>query len=118
MPARLDIDLQRNEDWARALFLTDNDGSPIDLTGMTVAMQVRDKLSQSLIETAEITVVDADGGEIGVVLRASEGSTLSKYGSPIRTANLHYDIRLTDADGLSVVLFGGLVVLSRGETVA
>jgi len=113
---RIDIYIQRNEDWARALFLTDNDGVPIDLTGMTAAMQVRDKLNQILVAEAEIVFVDAFAGEIGVTLRASEGSPLSDYGAAIQTANLHYDLRLTDSDGLSVVLFGGILVLSRGET--
>jgi ABC-type phosphonate transport system ATPase subunit len=117
MAERVDIYLQRNEDWGRSLFVTDIDDNPIDLTGMTVGMQVRDKLTQALVETATATIVDAPGGEVSVILRASPGSALSAFGEPIQVANLHYDCRITDSDGFDTILFGGVVVLSRGETV-
>lgn len=116
MPARLDIALQRNEGWARSLYLTDDAGAPIDLTGCTVAMQVRDKLSQALIAQADVQVVDAANGEIAVELAGGEGSPLSQYGSPIQTVNLHYDLRLSDGSEAPVVLFAGTLILSRGET--
>jgi hypothetical protein len=117
MPGRLDIALQRNEDWSRTLFLADQDGLPVDLRGCSAAMQIRDKLSQTLIAEAEITIIDALNGEVGVFLRASEGSALAAYGVAIQTANLHYDFRLTDLDNVRVVLFSGLIILTRGETV-
>lgn len=116
MAERVDIYLQRNEDWGRSLLVCDHEGEPIDLTGMLVAMQVRQKLDQQLVATAEVAITDAPGGEVQVVLRASEGSQLSAYGAAIQVANLHYDCRLTDVDGFDTILFGGVVVLSRGET--
>jgi hypothetical protein len=118
MPARLDIALQRNEDWARTLTITDNAGAPIDLSGCTLAMQVRDKLRQTLIAEAEVTIVDPAGGIASVVLRASEGTPLSNYGATIQIANLHHDLRMTDRDGVNTALLAGLIILSRGETVS
>lgn len=117
MPERVDIYLQRNEDWGRSLYITDAEGIAIDLTGYTVAMQVRQKLSQELVATAQCDISYPTAGEAMIVLRASEGSALSQFGAPIQTANLHYDCRLTDPDGFETILFGGLLVLSRGETI-
>jgi hypothetical protein len=115
MPARLDIYLQRNEDWSRSLYVSAA-GQPIDLTGMTVAMQVRDKLAQTLVASATCELSDPTNGEITVTLKASEGSALASYGNPIQTANLPYDIRITENDGFQTILFAGLVILARGET--
>lgn len=116
MPTRLDIPLQRNEDWSRTLYVSAN-GAPIDLADMTVAMQVRDKLTHSLVASAECEISDAANGEITVLLKSSEGSSLGSYGNAIQTANLPYDIRITESDGFQTVLFAGLIILSRGETV-
>lgn len=115
MPARLDIALQRNEDWARTLTLTAA-GKAIDLSGMSFGMQVRDKLSQTLIAEASITVEAPQAGIVSVLLRGSEGSPLSRYGQQIQDAQLFYDFRMTDEFGTNIVLFGGYVLLSRGET--
>ena len=117
MPARLDIALQRNEGWARSLYLTDDAGQPIDLSSMTVAMQVREKLTQALVAEAAVTVVDPANGEIAIELAGGSGSALGSYGSPIQTVNLHHDLRMTDGSSAPVVLFAGTLVLSRGETI-
>jgi hypothetical protein len=114
MGPRLDIALQRNEDWGRELALTAG-GDPIDLTGCSVAMQVREKLSQTVVATATTTIIDAANGIIQVTLLGSV-PPLSTYGAQIQVANLHYDIRLTDPDGFQTILFGGVLVLYRGET--
>lgn len=114
MGPRLDIALQRNEDWGRELTLTAG-GQPIDLTGSSVSMQVRDKLSQAIITSADVEIVDAINGAVQVTLRGSV-PPLSNYGAQIQTANLHYDVRLTDPNGFKTILFGGVLVLYRGET--
>jgi hypothetical protein len=114
MGPRLDIALQRNEDWGRELVITSG-GEPVDLTGCTVAMQVRDKLSQQLVTFAEAQIIDAMNGAVQVTLFGSV-PPLSTYGSPIQVVNLHYDVRMTDPDGFKTILFGGVLVLYRGET--
>jgi len=116
MPAHMNIYLQRNEDYAASWTFTDDADQPIDLTDITIALQVRDKLSQTLIASAEIDVTDAAAGEADIILRASEGAALAAYGAPIQTANLHYDVRLTDSEGVHLIVVSGLVILSRGET--
>jgi hypothetical protein len=116
MAARLDIMLQRNEGWAKTLRITDSDDVPIDLTGCVLAMQVREKLTQTLITQAEVTIENASVGIVSIVLPGGPGSALGRYGSPIQTVNLHHDLLMTDSQGAPVVLFSGVVVLSRGET--
>lgn len=116
MPACMDIALRRNEAFYRTIVIADDTGAPIDLTGVTIAMQVRDKVTQALIATADIEISDAENGEITVTLDASAGSDLNGYGNPIQTTQLSYDLRMTDTDGIPVDLIAGLVILSRGET--
>jgi hypothetical protein len=112
MAAHLDITLRRNADWPRIIKLRSG-GEPIDITGMTVAMQVRTKLDQALVAKADIEIIDPANGTFQVTLR---GSSFDGYGSPIQTVNLPYDLRLTDSDGISIDLVAGLVILTRGET--
>lgn len=116
MPAHLDIALQRNEDYAASWYFADSDGVAIDLSALGIALEVRDTLTQQLIESAEIEVTDADAGEVTIILRASEGSPLSLYGNPLHPARLNYDVRLTDVDGVHSIVTAGQVILSRGET--
>jgi hypothetical protein len=116
MSASLNICLQRNEDYAATWVFTDGDDVPIDLSDIDVALEVRDKLTQDLVAAADIEITDAPAGEVTVILRASEGSPLSAYGAAIQTANLHYDMRLTDTDGVHLIVVSGIVILSRGET--
>lgn len=116
MPAQLDIRLQRNEDWARTLYLT-ADGAPIDLTDMAAEMQVREKLTQALVTTAAVRIVDPpSAGIVDVELVGGEGSPLAAYGASIQQAELFYDFRLTDNMGTRVPLFGGRIIITRGET--
>lgn len=116
MPARLNIALQRNEDWSRTIYVSASDG-PVDLTGMTVAMQVRDKLSRALIASANCEITDAVNGEITVTLKCSGPSPLANYGSMIQTVNLPYDLCVSEPDGFHTPLFSGLIIISRGETI-
>lgn len=116
MPARLDIAVQRNEAYAQTWILADDTGAAIDLTGMTVAMKVREKASNLLVQTATIEVTDAAAGEITITLDASMGNPLHLYGDPLYTYELPYDLVVTDVDGLAMAITAGYVILSRGIT--
>ena len=117
MPARLDIALQRNEAFQATLTITDDlTGAAIDLTGQTLAMQVKSKTSSTNIQSATIEVTDAPAGEITVTLDATTGNALHSHGDPLQTEELPYDLVLTDADGKPAALLAGYVILSRGVT--
>lgn len=119
MAARLDICLQRNEDWDPVLlFIWPDTQEPIDLTGCTVAMQVRERLDgggDAPIASATCTISDATAGKVDVLLLGSSGP-LASYGNPIQTANLVHDMRVTDPDGVQVIVFSGTLILLRGVT--
>ena len=118
MPERLDIELQRNEDWAPMLvFSWPDTGEPIDLTGCTIAMQVREKLDNdgAPLTSATCTISDAVGGQVNILLLGSAGP-LASYGNPIHSANLYHDLRVTDSDGVQTIVFAGRLILQRGIT--
>ena len=44
--------------------LNDPDGNPVDLTGATVTMKIRDVLQAGASRTVNITITDADDAEV------------------------------------------------------
>jgi hypothetical protein len=116
MPARLDIAVQRNEAFMATLTIADDAGVAIDLTGQTLAMQVKSKTSSTTVQAADIEVTDAVHGEITITVDASLGSPLHTHGDPLTTEELPYDLILTDAGGMPTALLAGYVILSRGVT--
>lgn len=119
MAERLDIELQRNEDWdATLIFEWPDTGTRIDLTGCSISMQVRERLDDTAnapIATGTCTITDAVHGTVDVVLIASSGP-LHSYGPALQTVNLAHDIRITDTDSVERVVFSGRLILSRGVT--
>lgn len=116
MAARMDIALQRNEDWARTFIVTAG-GEPVDLTGWSAEMQIKSRVDNAtIIATADCSIDAPTAGLIDVHVAASEGSPLNSYGSPIQTENLPYDLRLIDPDGNKIALVGGIIILTRGVT--
>lgn len=117
MAARLDILLQRNEDWARSWLVRDGTGQPVDLTGFTVEMQAKRRLDNAAtVASGVCTVGNPGGGQFTTILRASEGHVLSTFGNALQVSNLPYDIRLVDSDGYKTVLVSGVIILTRGVT--
>lgn len=81
--------------------------TPVDLTGCTAALQVRDTLTSSV---ARVTLTSEVGG--GITLGGTSGSILLDF-SPANTSLLarggEYDILLTFPDGTKEYAFGGTV---------
>jgi hypothetical protein len=116
MPARLDIAVQRNEAYQGTWNISDEDGVAINLTGMTVALQIREPTTQTLVQAGTIEVTDAAAGEITVTIDATGGNALHDYGDVLFTYELPYDLLLTDADDIPTALVAGYVIVSRGIT--
>jgi hypothetical protein len=116
MAAQRDIVLRRNEDLAEN-FRMSAGGVPIDITGWTIELQVRDLLDNStLIQSAEIDFTDALNGEFDIILKAGEGYALGEYGNPLWEYLLPYDLRATDTTGIRTDLIAGDLHLMRGVT--
>lgn len=117
MPARLDIAMQRNEDFARAFTVTDDAGEPIDLTGYTIRLQIKDRLDNTtVIQSAVVTITGASEGMFDVVIDGGTGSALASYGDPLLSYELPYDLIATDDAGRATALIAGYLILSRGVT--
>jgi len=117
MAAQLDITIARNETWARTFQVCDGDGNPVDITGTTLAGQVKSRTdNDATVASFTCAIFNAANGEFSVKLDATEGSALNGYGSPIQTENLAYDIRWTAGGGTKIDLVRGKIVLLRGVT--
>jgi len=89
----------------------DETGTPIDLTGMTVEMQIRqadDTLVTDVDGLGAITVTNASGGEITVHVPPA---TTTNW--PVET--LYYDIKLINGTEEDALLYGSIDV-SKGVT--
>lgn len=118
MAAQMNISVQRNEDWARLWSVKNpKTGQPFNISGWSIAMQVKSKLNNSaVIASADCAIYDGPRGLFTTILKASEGTPLNAYGSPIQTENLPYDIRVTTGSGLKIALVSGVIILNRGTT--
>lgn len=116
MAASMNIDLRRNEDWARLFTVSDpSTGLPLDISDWAFQMQVKTRVdNNTTIAAAAFETVDGLNGKFQATLLSSEGSALNAYGSPIQTENLAYDIRATLPSGLKRTLVSGVIILGRG----
>ena len=84
--------------------------NPVDLTGCTAILQVRDSVTSSIVRV-ELTSGPAGGITLGTV----DGSILLEF-TPAQTTLLArggaYDLLLTFPDGAKDYAFGGTVVAS------
>lgn len=114
MPARLDIAMQRNEDFGCALEVTDNVGAPIDLTGWSLALSVKERLETTIVlQSADIEILDAATGWINIQIQGP-GAPLGEYGDPLLSYELPFDLIATDPEGVPTALLAGYVTVSRG----
>lgn len=117
MTPRIDIPLRRNEDWGRNFAFYDEAGLPIDISGFTFKGQIKSRLdNDAVVAPMVFDLSDLAAGNLGVIVRASEGHPLSTYGSPLQVETLPYDIRLTGPGGFKTDVCQGFVILSRGIT--
>lgn len=116
MPARLDIAMQRNEDFACTLEITDSAGDAIDLTGWALVLTVKERLeADEPLQTGEIEIIDAPTGLIGIGIQGP-GAVLGSYGDPLLSYELPFDLIATDPEGTPTALLAGYVIISRGIT--
>ena len=95
--------------WEETWTVTDNNGTPYDLTGITAEFDIRNKLD-SRIMLATAIVTDAENGIITVSLTESQVSSLvPSEDMPARGSKLdigRYNFALADDDGRWVLARG------------
>lgn len=110
-----DFNITANNDFPMSFTLTNDDGTPFDLTGATAEMQIREVNTDVTIkETATGGIVDASGGVIDMSL----SNVQTRNMLPIATANFTYvyDILITYADTTEETVVTGQMNLVQGVT--
>lgn len=114
-----DIYVEQGADWELIVTIYDNAGSPVDITGATAAMQIRDRPSGAIVAEPTIEITDAENGEITLSLTATETAAISVMGATSReVASYVYDLKVTHAGGEVERVLNGAVNVSPEVTKA
>lgn len=119
-PQATDLSVQWNEDYYREWALVDpTSGLPIDLTGCSVAMQVRANagLTSAALLTATCAVIDAPNGVWSESIpKAALQAAVTANASPQATVTWAYDVRITDDAGTTRIWRVGQFIIQPGVT--
>lgn len=88
------LTVKRGDTWVVQFSWTQPDGAPVDLTGASARLQVRDKLNAVRIDvsTTEGSLVINDGGRVNMVIAASTMQTM-------QPGSYKFDLEVTYANG-------------------
>ena len=97
--------------WDLTIVYQDSDGDPIDLTGYTAAMQLRQNYNS---EAADLTLTTANGG---LTITGATG-TIQVSATATQTGNLSagfyvYDLELTSGSNISRLIQGQITVAEQ-----
>ena len=98
---RYNFTMYQGETWKPILRLTDVNGTPVDLTGYTVKMELRDRPGGKLLATPTLTITPATG-QINIVLAKTATVLITQ---PV----VVYSIVLTTPATEAVILLRGEV---------
>lgn len=131
-PANVPLTVWRNADYAETWVIAesfDNAGdavNPVDLSGYTLALQVRmyglaggDALiSLTTVTTATegVRIVEATAGQVEIRITDATLETLPEPGKPGSSVSYVYDLVLTDPTGLRQVYAEGAFIIQPGVT--
>lgn len=133
-PATVPITVWRNADYVETWVVADEQGydangdaiSPQDLTGWTLALQVRlyglaggaALISLGTVTTAieGIRIIEATGGQIEIRITDATLEALPAAGKAGADLTLYYDLVLTDPTGVEEVYAEGTFTVKPGVT--
>ena len=115
MAGQKNFEVDQNATFSFIVEYKDNTGVPIDLTGSTAKMQVRDTKGGSKLA---FTLTSPSGG---IVITPLLGQLTIKM-TPTQTNKLFYpkssyDIMVTDSNANKIKLLEGFITLSRSVTI-
>lgn len=103
MSAKYDFDLAQGATFNRTLVIKDSTGTALDLTGNSLAGQIRTSVHSSTVAgTFDFVIVDAGGGTISMKM-TSANTTL------VPAQQCVYDVELTQANGDIIRILAGYV---------
>ena len=115
MAGQKNFEVDQNATFSFIVEYKDNDGLPIDLTGSTAKMQVRDtkggsKLAFSLTSPAGGITITPLLGKLTIKMTPTHTNKLFYPKSS-------YDIMVTDSNGNKIKMLEGFLTLSRSVTI-
>jgi uncharacterized protein YcfL len=114
------LTVEQGATYSATITVNNANGSPYDLTGCSVASQIRQTYSsEQVLVTPTVTIANAEAGQISFVLSASQTASLKVKpadGPEKRTTSYVYDILVTLADSTKLRLIEGLIEVSPGVT--
>ena len=115
MAGQKNFEVDQNATFSFIVEYKDNNGAPIDLTGATAKMQVRDtkggsKLAFSLTSPSGGIIIDPTNGKLTIKITPTQTNKLFYPKSS-------YDIMVTDSNANKIKLLEGFITLSRSVTI-
>lgn len=115
MAGQKNWEVDQNTTFTFTVEYKDNSGNPIDITGASAKMQVRDtkggsKLAFSLTSPAGGITIDGPNGKLTIKITPTQTNKLFYPKSS-------YDIMLTDSNLNKTKLLEGFITLSRSVTI-
>ena len=115
MAGQKNFEVDQNATFTFVIEYKDDEGDPIDLTGSTAKMQVRDTKGGSKLA---FTLTSPSGG---ITIDGPNGKITCKI-TPTQTNKLFYpkssyDLMLTDSNGNKIKMVEGFMTLSRSVTI-
>jgi hypothetical protein len=116
MAGQKNFEVDQNATFSFQVQYTQEDGeTPIDLTGASAKMQVRDtkggnKLAVSLTSPSNGITIDGPNGTLNVIMTPTQTNKLFYPKSS-------YDVMVIDSNGNKIKLLEGFMTLSRSVTI-
>lgn len=115
MAGQKNWEVDQNTTFTFEIVYKDNNGTPIDLTGASAKMQVRDtkggsKLAFSLTSPAGGITIDPSAGKLTLKMTPTQTNKLFYPKSS-------YDVMLIDSNSNKIKLVEGFLTLSRSVTI-
>jgi len=113
-PAKYNLYLYRGATFSEHFTWKDENGTPIDLTGFTARMQLREQVEST---EAFLNLTSENGGiSLGGVLGMIEVVASATATSAVNATSGVYDLELVASDGTVTRLLEGLVIISPEVT--
>ena len=117
-PQSAEIQITQGDTWTERFDITDENGSAVDLTGLTGSLKIKDTFTGTVLATATVTIPTPASGQVVATLSSATTTGLSLSGASAteRTGQIgFYDLQLTDGSSI-VTIVGGIVTLYREVT--
>ena len=107
--ALYDISIEKRASWGKSLVFTNPDGTPYNLSGLTLTGQIRRDFDDALQAVFNTQIVNAASGSAVISLDCTQTSLIDEAPSS-------YDVFIDRVSGCSDKLLYGSVTISGSET--